>query len=279
MKVTYDSGQSASPPVKFFFPPEPDHRLPQSTVMPRDLQNNAVFGKKDHCVATNQKAVYDWYETHHSDDDVVDIYSPEWQQRVTSWHKLLVRTHGPKHVYVKLVELYTPEEIEFRIFFFAHPIATFSLWHVFEAFYELDKTICGTSSEADPTLAQWQQMKPFKYLKSEEVQRRWKTELKRLDKEIGCGDLTGERLKSRMYHILRGVERLEYSLELLEEDLCSDGGKIEYAEWISETARNAFDERCFMIAETLKTGVNGYVESMGLPEVEGSYGDNLGSST
>jgi hypothetical protein len=48
-----------------------------------------------------------------------------------------------------------PEEIEFRAFFFAHPIATFSLWHVFEAFYALDKVTCRTSSEADQTLAGW----------------------------------------------------------------------------------------------------------------------------
>jgi hypothetical protein len=232
--------------------------------MPKDLQNNAALDEKDHCVTTHQKAVYDWYETRHSDDDVVDIYSPEWQQRVTSWHALLVETHGPKHVHVKLVELYTPEEIEFRTFFFAHPIATYSLWHVFEAFYELDKTICGTSSEADPTLAEWRQMKPFKYLKSKEVQILWKTELKKLDKEIGCGDLAGERLKSRMYYILCAVERLEYSLESLEKDLGSDEGKIEYAEWILEMARNSFHERCTMIAETLKTGVNGYVDGMGL---------------
>jgi hypothetical protein len=64
-------------------------------------------------------------------------------------------------------------------------------------------------------------MKPFQYLKSEEVQQRWEKELKMLDKEIECGDLTSGRLNSRMYDILQAVERLEYSLESLKSDLNS----------------------------------------------------------
>jgi hypothetical protein len=164
----------------------------------------------------------------------------------------------------------TPEDLEFKVFFFAHPIPTFSLWHVFEAFYDLDKTIYGTSSESDLPPDEWRQMKPFKYLKSPDVRRRWKKELKMLDKKIGCGDLTIEKAKN----ILRAVERLEYSLKLLEEDLVSEeGGKIEYGDWILGTARDAFEERCAMIDEAL-----GYFDGVVLTEVEDSYGDDLGSS-
>jgi len=244
-------------------------------VMPRNRKKTRVNGKRDHCVSKHQKAVYDWNESCHSDDDVVDIFSSEWQTRLTDWHSLLVKTYGSKHVHLDLSKLYdTPEDLEFRVFFFAHPISTFSLWHVLEAFYDLDKTIYGTSSEADLPLDEWRQMKPFNYLKSPEVRKQWKEELKMLDKKFGCGDLTVEKAKSRMFNILRAVERLEYSLKSLEEDLGPEDGKIKDREWILRTARNAFEERCAMIAEALKPCFDNVV----LAEAEDSYDNNIGST-
>jgi hypothetical protein len=50
-----------------------------------------VAERRDNCVASHQKAVYNWYEMHHSDEDVVEIYSPEWQQRITSWQFVIDR--------------------------------------------------------------------------------------------------------------------------------------------------------------------------------------------
>ena len=258
------------------FQPEPDHRSRyRSERMYTAFQITPVIHKEDSCVATHQKAVYNWYETHHSDDEVVDIYSPEWQERIKSWHALF-ETYCSKQKHSEFPQLHdAPEDLELGILFFTHPIATFSFRRVFEAFYTLDTTICGTSSEANRTLATWREMKPFKYLKSGEIKKTWSIELKKLDKEIRCGDLAGERLRSRIYGILCAVERLEYSLESLEGDLGSNDGKVEYGSWMLDMARKSFDERCTMIADTLKTSVNGYI----LSGVEGSYDGNLGSST
>jgi hypothetical protein len=252
----------------------------QRILMPKSSISR-VTHSRDNCVESHQKAVYLWYEAHHNDDEVVDIYSPEWQERITIWHTMLVAQYGSKHVHLKSLGVYdNPEELEFRVFFFAHSIATFSLWHVFKVFYALDKVICGTSSEADQRFAAWQQMKPFHYLSSDEVKRLWKQELKMLDHQIGCGDLTGGRLKSRLYDILRAVERLESSLESLEGDVQSENGQIEHREWILDTATKAFNERCFIIAETLKTGVNGYLGGEVLREVDETSCDvDIGSST
>jgi hypothetical protein len=246
------------------------------SVMPYNLRTTRVNDKRDPCVTQSQKAVYYWNESRHSDDDVVDILSSEWHQRLTFWHAWLVNTYGSKHVHLEPSKLYkTPEDLEFEVFFFAHPIPTFSLWHVFEAFYDLDKIIYGLSSEADLP-PDWRQMKPFKYLKSPDVRRRWKKELKK----IGHGGLTVENAKSRMFDVLRAVEKLEYSLKVLEEDLGSDkDSKIEYGDWILGTARNAFEERCAMIAEALKPGVKRSFDGVVLTEVEDSYVDDLGSST
>ena len=55
-----------------------------------------------------------------------------------------------------------------------------------------------------------------------------------------------------MYDILQAVERLEFSLELLKSDLNSDDDQIEHVDWILGTARMAFNERYFLIAETLQ---------------------------
>jgi hypothetical protein len=73
------------------------------------------------------------------------------------------------------------EEIDFRIFFFAHPVATFSLWHVLQAFYKIDEAVCGTADGAQDTFAEWREMRPFAYLKSTRVEHKWKAELEKLN--------------------------------------------------------------------------------------------------
>jgi hypothetical protein len=246
--------------------------------MQADILNSKFIDRDDGCVATQQKAVYNWYESRHSDDEVVDIYSPQWQERINSWYKWFSDTFGTKPVPKETVKSWkSPEEIDFRIFFFAHPVATFSLWHALQACYEIDEAVCGTASGAQDTFAEWRKMKPFAYLKSKPVRRKWRTELKKLNKEIECGDLTGERLKSRMYDILRGVEKLEVSLASLEEDFNFEQGEIEQAEGILETIRNVINDRCFMIAKILKVGRNDADVSVSA-EDEASYDDSLGNA-
>lgn len=225
--------------------------------MSKDFRKAASIGGQCNCVAAQQKAVYNWHETRHSDEDVVDIYSPEWQQRITLWHTRFVEEYGTEHVHSETLKLReAPQNLKLWSFFFEHPVAAFSLWHVCQAFYEFDKAVCGTSSEVVSTLKGWQELKLFEYLQSPDVKRRWKNELKRLDTEISYGDLSGEKLKSRMYDILDAVERLETALASLEDDIKFDYDEKKSTEWMLDTITEAFDERCVLIAKLLKRDTN-----------------------
>lgn len=247
--------------------------------MQSDLHISGTINEtNDNYVATQQKVVYKWYESQHSDDEVVTIYSSEWQKRITSWYEHFVKTYGTKNVAKDIVMTWKSEEdIDLTVFFFAHPIAAFSLWHVLEAFYGLDEAVCGTSSNGPRTLAKWRKMKPFVYLLSKGVEERWKRELKRLNKEIECEDLKGEELKARMYAILRGVERLEMTLAMLRADFRLDQDEVERAEWMMDTIRHAADERCEMIATFLKAGKSNDADHV-VADEETSYDSSLGDS-
>lgn len=244
--------------------------------MPADSQTSNVIDRGDNCVATQQKAVYNWYESRHSDDEVVDIYSPQWQERITTWYNWFVDNFGSTELPMETVKSWkTPEEIDFRVFFFAHPVATFSLWHVLQAFYGIDEAVCGTAGDAQDTFAKWRQMKPFEYLKSKTVRRKWEIELKKLNKEIENDFLNGENLKIRMYDILSGVEKLEVSLASLEEDFSIDQGEIEQAEAILKTIRSVIDNRCNLIVKLLKVGKNDVDTTSAEDEV---YDESLGTA-
>jgi hypothetical protein len=208
--------------------------------------------RTDSCVAKQQRAVYNYYESQHSDNEVVDIYSSEWKERITSWHKMFAQAYGTKHARKDVVKTWeTPEEIDFSTFFFAHPIAAFSLWKVFQAFYGIDQAVCGTSSDAPQILAKWKEMKPFEYLKSKEVRKAWKRELKKLNKEIEVEDLN---VTSRVYGILRGLETLEMAMSLLETDFRINQAEIE--QWILDKMRHAVNDRCLLIAKKLTAGTD-----------------------
>jgi len=232
----------------------------------------ADTGFVDSYIATQQKAVYTWYESRHSDEEVVDIYSPEWQNRVNDWYNNLDTNQRPTET-VKSWK--TAEEIDFRVFFFAHPVATFSLWHMLQAFYEIDNAVCGQADDAQKKLAEWRAMKPFEYLKSPHVRHKWKYELKRLNKEIKCGLLTIEKLKSRMYDILYGVEKLEASLASLNEDFNFEQGEIEQAEEILNTIRGVVDDRCNLIVKILNVARSD--GDLIFTEDE-AYGESLGTA-
>lgn len=222
-----------------------------------ELNTTTTTGEQRNCVATQQKAVYNWYEARHGDDHIGDIYSPEWQERIASWHTWFIDMHGIDHDHSETVKLReAPEELDFRSFFFEHPVAAFSLWHVLQAFYSFDKAVLGTSSEVESTLASWRTLKPFEYLTSEDVKWTWKSNLKKLDIEIADGKLAGEKLESRIYGILCAVERTEAALDSLEEDFKFDYSEIKPADWMLDTVTEAFDERCIMIATLLKKGAN-----------------------
>jgi hypothetical protein len=55
-------------------------------------------------IATQQRAIYNWYKSCHSDTKVVDIYSPQWQERVTSWYKWFVDNVGTAYLPIDIVK-------------------------------------------------------------------------------------------------------------------------------------------------------------------------------
>jgi len=240
--------------------------------MPADLADSGFVDGDDRYIATQQKAIYTWYESRHSDEEVVDIYSPEWQNRVNEWYNNLDTNQLPTET-VKSWK--TAEEIDFRVFFFAHPVATFSLWHILQALYEIDDAVCGKADDAQTKLAEWRAMRPFEYLKSPHVRHKWKDELKRLNKEIKSGLLTREKLKSRMYDILDGVEKLEVSLASLNEDFDFEQGEIEQGEEILNTIRGVIDDRCNLIVKILNVArSDGYIIST----EDEAYDESLGAA-
>jgi len=205
-------------------------------------------GQQDCSVSKKQREVYDWYEKCHSDDEVVDIYSPEWQQRITSWYNWLTTTTGTKDVHVNVVEgCDNLDDLDLGLFFFAHPVAAFSLWHVLQACYEIDEAACGRTEK----VLKWRELKPFTYLKSKEVKKTWKRKLKHLGKQIKNGKLNGEALKSRLCAIHRGVEKLEDSVNSLDENFGDDFKDTEIGSSMLKRIREVVDDRCLMIANSL----------------------------
>jgi hypothetical protein len=216
----------------------------------------------DYTVATKQREVYDWYEARHSHDEVVDIYSPEWEKRINDWKSGLEKRECAQDAPSGLECLQTPDDLdglEFAPFFFAHPIAAFALWQVLQACFEIDLAVGGANKEKRKRIKKWQEEdKPFAYLKAEKIRVMCEYELKELAKQISSANtsvevkLNGEVLKSRIFSIFGAVERLEKSMDSLQgnfgKKFCDSkvGGNI-----LSEV-RKSVDDRCLMITNILK---------------------------
>jgi len=194
-----------------------------------------------------QRAVYGFYDARHS-DAAEDIYSPEWFQLTQSFFEAFAR-ENPNPITLKSWEMV--EDLDFGAFFLAHPVAAYSLWHMLQACYELDRVICGTSVEELKTIATWQRLKPFIYLKSKKVRQKWGESLKSLKKQIECGALDGEELMSKLNEILFGVERLEHSLAEMQDNFKINLKDMKYADKMLEKVADVVEERRRMIVDLL----------------------------
>ncbi|KAH9220947.1 hypothetical protein DL95DRAFT_519783 [Leptodontidium sp. 2 PMI_412] len=186
---------------------------------------------------TQQKAIYMWYDSRYS-DEALDIYSKEWQERIRDWHHAHQSIVTSTNTTLSSDELL--ETLDLGNFFLAHPIAGFSLWRVLQACYELDRAVCGDTDE----VAQWQVMPPFKYLKDEGIQSRWKAEIGLLKQQmVSLSSRFGKQpAKFKMYEILVGVERYENAFESLKENFETNGKGKGFASWmigrVEEGVRN-----------------------------------------
>ncbi|KAK9773323.1 hypothetical protein SCAR479_10052 [Seiridium cardinale] len=161
---------------------------------------------------TTQRDIFDWYETNEYKEDAGAIFSPEWQGRLTEWgNEFDNGSVSDIHHHIKLLQQ-NSEELELGHFFQVHPIAAFSLWHVLQACYELDRIICGAQNRI--TIAQWQKWRPFQYLLSLEIRTLWQKRLRILSSEArkSTDKLEREDVARRLQRIAHAVDALEEAL-------------------------------------------------------------------
>ncbi|RDW57814.1 hypothetical protein BP5796_12615 [Coleophoma crateriformis] len=127
----------------------------------------------------------------------------EWENRVESW----VNQHKDGHS-VPLEKCERFEDLDFSTFFLQHPISAMSLWNVMQGFHALDRVVCGTSKEALESIAEWESMKPFAYINASKVEKRWRSSLQSIKKEIKAG-LYSDVYLTRMRDMKSGVDKLE----------------------------------------------------------------------
>jgi hypothetical protein len=210
----------------------------------RISKNNA----RNSNIAAKQKAVYNWYESRNKDDDI-DIYSPRWQQRLTQWDDWFGANNGAQE-FDSSQEV--KDDFDLRSFFFQDPIAAYSLWHVFQACFELDIAVCGP--EASEDLKKWQELPPFIYLKSTKLRKRWEVALKKLNQQIQSEELEVEGWITRIYNIHRGISKLEDSMRTSHENFCADLQGTRLKESILQRVDEVFESRCNMITDILNAG-------------------------
>lgn len=219
-----------------------------------------------------QRAVFGFYDARHS-EAAEDIYSSEWLRLTRSFFEAFAREDSPP---ITLTSWEMVEDLDFGAFFLAHPIAAYSLWHMLQSCYELDRVVCGTSAAQLEKVATWQKLKPFIYLKSKKIRTTWKSSLKLLKKQIDCGALEGEELMSKLNAILYGVEKLENALYDMQQNFKINLKDLKYADVMLEKAVKVVEERQRMIADLIYLdGGDAASESDGETSNDETLGTNL----
>ncbi|KAF4628210.1 hypothetical protein G7Y89_g9941 [Cudoniella acicularis] len=194
--------------------------------------------QKSRCNPTpQQRAIYNFHEARHS-NEADDIYASAWFKRTKDFMK-----HAHQNAHVVLDSWQEVEILEFGVFFLAHPVAGYSLWHFLCACNELDAIVCGR-----PPIDDWIKLKPFSYTETEEDQNAWEEALRDLKGRIESGDLEGENLLQKLYAIFCGLEKLDVTFQTVEDTFISNLGSKMFAEEMMNTIRTAKEWRCQKIA-------------------------------
>jgi hypothetical protein len=207
---------------------------------------------------SQQKSVYNFYESRHS-READDIYSREWFERTWSFLKQYSTSPNQKPKALESWEMV--EDTDFGAFFVAKPVAGFSLWCVMQEFYELDRAVCGSDEVGLGIVKEWENWRPFVYLKSKEVKKRWRKWLEKLRREIERKNLVGEPLLLRLYDIFCGVERLERAMERLEINFGVELEGMMFMEEMVEKVRRVVTGRRAIVGDLLKFEGEEEVES------------------
>jgi hypothetical protein len=198
---------------------------------------------------SQQKCIYDFYESRHS-ADADDIYSSEWYHRTVEFTRQTSRQS--KAFPTRLNSWERIEELEFGPLFLSHPIAAYSFWQMLNAFYAFDKTVCGTSENSLCKVDEWKQMKPFLYLKERKIRNAWRRSLNVMKKEIECGILEGEALLLKLHDLLVGVSGLENAFAALEESFEENLKDMIFVDTMLAKTAEAVESRRSMIANLLR---------------------------
>lgn len=115
-----------------------------------------------------------------------EIHSPhslrwEWSTRIREWQEQLPDRGQP------VEECTSLNNLQFSALFLQHPFAAMSLWNAMQTFYTLDRLVCGTSKESLSRVTEWELMPPFEYLEAPKVEKRWRSSLQELGREIKDG--------------------------------------------------------------------------------------------
>lgn len=211
-----------------------------------------------HSLESKQRNIFDWYEDYQYKDtrdmcspDAGDIFSSEWQNRLVGWGADFDKKFGQDiQALYDRVDLYekAPEDLELGLFFLAHPVSAFALWHVLQACYELDKLICGNSKS---NINEWQSWRPFQYLLSTEIVSAWQTNLNLLSSEVkrSANKFEKEAVARRLHTIFQGIQYLEHALSTLVEAFKGTQTGMPCPDWMLGLVRKGVDNRCRAIEE------------------------------
>ena len=223
--------------------PAKPSKNPRSTPR-RSRTHNARTVKSS--LASDQRAVFDWYEENEYRDDAGDIFSSEWQCRLTDWRNAF--DPDTQNVHDRMLQLKEdPETLELGLFFVAHSVAQHSpLWHILQACYELDKRICETSKLQSQKLTQWQQLRPFQYLLSTDIVSEWGTHLDLLSAQLkpSTNIFKKEIAASRLIAMAEGVQVLEEALSILTSIFMGKREAMPCSFWMLDLVREGVDNRC-----------------------------------
>lgn len=200
---------------------------------------------------TTQRDVFDWYEKNNYRDDGGAIFSPEWQCRLKKWGEEFDSRVSNIHDTIELHQ-HSPTELELGCLFQAHPILAFSLWHVLQACYELDRLICGTTIPERKEIIKWQDWRPFQYLLSPEIKTSWRDKLRVLSSEAAepTDNFKREDVVRRLHHIAHAVHTLEEAFATLTSIFKARELEKSCAAWVLDAVQGSIDTRYHLIERT-----------------------------
>src|SRR5437762_8043294 len=94
---------------------ERESNSPRATAKDNEVRDNEI--------AACQKDVYRWFEQH-VHNNPVDIYSPNWERRISSWHDWVRGTYGSAHAPAGQtinVNRKVDKNLDLRLLFFHDP--------------------------------------------------------------------------------------------------------------------------------------------------------------